>query len=270
MSISIGAQPIPWAGNGRKRDLDDDDPAVRFDGVSRRFGETVALDEVSFTVPRGTVVGLLGSNGAGKSTAIRILLGHARADAGSAHVFGRPLRDHPLPLLRVGAVAESVGLLPWMGAADWLESVCRAAGFPRERIAAVLDQTDATSFAKKPIKTLSSGMRQRVALATALLGDPDLLVLDEPQNGLDPDGIRWLRRLLREFAGQGRSVLLSSHLLSEVEQSVDRVVMIRNRVLFEGTLAELPYPGRLEESYFALVDLERGREQRGERRGATP
>jgi ABC-2 type transport system ATP-binding protein len=243
--------------------IDGDHPAVRFEGVTRRFGDTLALDNVSFTVPRGAVVGLLGSNGAGKSTAIRILLGHSRAEAGSAHVFGRPLRDHPLPLCRVGAVAESVGLLPSMGAADWLQSVCLAAGFPLERIAVVLDLTDASSFAKKPIKTLSSGMRQRVALATALLGDPDLLILDEPQNGLDPDGIRWLRRLLRDFAGSGKSVLLSSHLLSEVQQSVDRVVMLRTRVLFEGTLAELPDPGHLEESYFALVDHDRRREQTG-------
>jgi ABC-2 type transport system ATP-binding protein len=263
LSISIGAQAVPSAGHEQDRDFDGDHPAVRFQGVTRRFGDTLALDNVSFTVPRGAVVGLLGSNGAGKSTAIRILLGHARAEAGLAHVFGRPLRDHPLPLHRVGAVAESVGLLPSMGAADWLKSVCLAAGFPPERIAAVLDLTDASSFAKKPIKMLSSGMRQRVALATALLGDPDLLILDEPQNGLDPDGIRWLRRLLRDFARSGKSVLLSSHLLSEVQQSVDRVVMLRTRVLFEGTLAELPDPGHLEESYFAMVDHERRREQTG-------
>ncbi len=266
MSISIGTRSVPSAGPDRGRGLEGELPAVRFDGVSRRFGDTVALDGVSFAVPQGSVVGLLGSNGAGKSTAIRILLGHARADAGSAHVFGLPLRDHPLPLLRVGAVAESIGLAPSMGAADWLESVCLAAGLPRRRIATVLDLTDASSFATKPIKTLSSGMRQRVALATALLGDPDLLILDEPQNGLDPDGIRWLRGLIREFAAGGRSVLLSSHLLAEVQQSVDRVVMLRTRVLFEGTLDELPVPGQLEESYFALVDSARHREQSGARR----
>jgi ABC-2 type transport system ATP-binding protein len=245
------------AAAGTDRFLADAHPAVSFDRVSRSFGETVALEDVSFTVPRGSVVGLLGSNGAGKSTAIRILLGHARADTGSAHVFGRPLRDHPLPLARVGAVAESVGLPPAMSAADWLESVCLAAGFPRSRIADVLALTDALTFVKRPIKSLSTGMRQRVALATALLGDPELLILDEAQNGLDPDGIRWLRRLVRDFAAGGKSVLLSSHLLSEVQQSVDRVVMLRTRVLFDGTLAELPIAGSLEESYFALVDNDR-------------
>jgi ABC-2 type transport system ATP-binding protein len=160
-------------------------------------------------------------------------------------------------------VAASSFPPPSMGAADWLSTVCRAAGFPRTRIAEVLELTDAASFAKRPIKSLSSGMRQRVALATALLGDPDLLVLDEAQNGLDPDGIRWFRRLLRDFAESGKSVLLSSHLLSEVEQSVNRVVMLRTRVLFDGTLEELPIPGRLEESYFALVDNDRRREQSG-------
>jgi ABC-2 type transport system ATP-binding protein len=260
LSVSIGAESAACA--GRLRVGDGRDLAVCFEGVTRSFGDTVALDRVSFAVPRGSVVGLLGSNGAGKSTAIRILLGHSRADAGSAHVFGLPLRDHPLPLRRVGPVAESVGLPPSLGAADWLGLVCRAAGFPRTRIGEVLELTDATAFAKRPIKSLSSGMRQRVALATALLGDPDLLVLDEAQNGLDPDGIRWFRRLLRDFAESGKSVLLSSHLLSEVEQSVDRVVMLRTRVLFDGTLEELPMPGRLEESYFALVDNDRGRDPR--------
>jgi ABC-2 type transport system ATP-binding protein len=264
LSISIGTRSVPSADTGRQgRTGAREDAAVRFEGVSRRFGDTVALDDVSFTVPRGSVVGLLGSNGAGKSTAIRILLGHSRADAGQAEVFGRPLREHPLPLLRVGAVGESVGLPPSMGAADWLKSVCLAAGLPRTRVGAVLELTDASSFATKPIKTLSSGMRQRVSLATALLGDPDLLILDEPQNGLDPDGIRWLRRLLRRFADGGRSVLLSSHLLSEVQHSVDRVVMLRTRVLFEGTLDELPLRGDLEASYFALVDNARGTEQMG-------
>jgi ABC-2 type transport system ATP-binding protein len=231
--------------------------AIRFDRVSKHFGPTTALDDVSFCVPSGAVVGLLGANGAGKSTAIRILLGHARPDAGSATFFGRPLRNHEDAVRCVGAVTDSVGLDPALSGRRILDVLSRAVSVERSRVDAVLELTDATAFADRRVRELSTGMRQRIALAVALLADPACLVLDEPLTGLDPDGIRWLRRLLRELAAAGKAVLLSSHVLTEVEHTVDEVVVIRTRLLHAGRLDDLTAGASLEDRYFELVDRRR-------------
>jgi len=228
-------------------------PSLEVNGVSKAFGPNVALDDVTFAVPRGSVVGLLGSNGAGKSTLIRIILGHLRPDGGSALVDGRPLGDHPRPLSRLGAVTESIGLDPSLSGRDLLRIVCARAQLPAAAGPAALESTGATPFANKAIRRLSTGMRQRVALAVALVGEPDVVVLDEPVNGLDPEGIAWLRSMVRGLATEGRSVLMSSHLLAEVAQTVDRVVVLNRRVLFDGSLAELGDDQSLEDRYFSLV-----------------
>ena len=230
----------------------DSTPGIRFDGVTKRFGPTLALDQVSFTVARGSVLGLLGGNGAGKSTAIRALLGHLRPDRGSATVLGLPLRDHPDPVRSVGAVTDSVGIDPSMSGKRILDVLSRAAGIERSRVDEVLETTGATAFAGQRVRDLSTGMRQRVALAAALLGDPACLVLDAPLTGLDPEGICWLRDTVRRLAGQGRTILLSSHVLAEVAQTVDQVVVLDRRVLFAGPLADLIDGSSLEERYFEL------------------
>src|SRR4051812_2292007 len=175
--------------------------AIRFDGVTKRFGQTLALEDVSFTVAEGTVVGLLGANGAGKSTAIRTLLGHVRPDRGSATFYGLPLSDHHSAVRCVGAATDSVGLDPALSGRRILEVIRRAGRIDRARADEVLELTGALPFADRRVKELPTGMRQRVALAVALLGDPACLVLDEPLTGLDPDGIRWQRDLLRRLAG---------------------------------------------------------------------
>jgi ABC-2 type transport system ATP-binding protein len=237
--------------------------AIEFDRVTKHFGSTLALDDVSFRVPSGSIVGLLGPNGAGKSTAIRALLGHVRPDRGRATIRGRRLAEHGEPLRQVGAVAESVGLDPALSPRRLLELVCRGAGIDQGRVDEVLGLTGAEEFAAKRIRDLSTGMRQRTALAVALVGDPGCLVLDEPLNGLDPDGIRWLRRMLRATAGRGCAVLLSSHLLAEVAQTVDRVVVLYRHTLFDGPLADLGGGGDLEDAYFGLVDGARRRRAGG-------
>jgi ABC-2 type transport system ATP-binding protein len=209
-------------------------------------------------------VGLLGANGAGKSTLIRVLLGHLRPTAGRALIFGRPITAYPVPLRRVGAMADSVGLEPSLSARRLLRILCVGAAVDEGRIEEVLDCTGSAPYADRAIRTLSSGMRRRVALAVAIIGDPQLLVLDEPVNGLDPDGIRWFRQFIRDFTDGGGSVLLSSHLLSEVEQTVDRLVLLRHQLVFDGTLDQLPSAG-LEESYFSLTDDARAPQRMGAR-----
>ena len=184
-------------------------------GLSKRFGKTQAVAGLSFRVEPGTITGFLGPNGAGKSTTLRAVLGLVLPDAGSATVLGVPYRQLDRPLHRVGAVLEASevhrGWKPGGGAPG-----CRAS-----RVEEVLSLVELSAAAKRRVKGYSLGMRQRLGLATALLGDPEVLVLDEPANGLDPAGIRWLRDLLRSLAAEGRTILISSHVLSEVAQTVD-------------------------------------------------
>jgi ABC-2 type transport system ATP-binding protein len=204
------------------------------------FGPVRAVDELSFTVEPGSVTGFLGPNGAGKTTTLRMLLGLITPDAGSATIGGRSYAELPAPPSQVGAVLEATGFHPARSGRDHLRVYCTVGGYPLARADQVLELVGLTEAGRRAVRGYSLGMRQRLALATALLGDPPVLVLDEPANGLDPEGIAWMRGLLREFADQGRTVLVSSHVLSEVQQLVDQVVIVNHgRLVHQGTLAEL-------------------------------
>jgi ABC-2 type transport system ATP-binding protein len=209
-------------------------------GLTKTYGPVRAVDHLSFTVEPGSVTGFLGPNGAGKTTTLRMLLGLARPDAGSASIGGRTYRDLPAPADQVGAVLEASGFHPARSGRNHLRVYCTVNGYPPGRADQTLDLVGLARAGRRPVGDYSLGMRQRLALAAALLGDPPVLVLDEPANGLDPEGIAWLRGLLRRFAAQGRTVLVSSHVLTEMQQLVDQVVILnRGRLVAQGTLAEL-------------------------------
>jgi ABC-2 type transport system ATP-binding protein len=210
-------------------------------GLSKHFGDVRAVVDLSFTVEPGSVTGFLGPNGAGKTTTLRMILGLAHPDSGEATIAGRHYRDLQDPGRMVGAVLEANSFHPGRTARNHLRVYTAAAGLPDSRADEVLELVGLTPFARKLAGGFSTGMRQRLALATALLGNPRILVLDEPANGLDPEGIVWLRGFLRHLAdNEGRTILVSSHVLSEVEQTVDRVVILRKgQLVREGTLQEL-------------------------------
>ena len=228
---------------------------VTCESLTKRYGEFVAVDRISFELEAGTITGFLGPNGAGKSTTLRLLLGLAAPTSGTAHIFGRPYRRLERPVARVGAVLESSDFHPARNGRDHLRMLAVAADLSARRVEEVVEQVELTDAAHLRVGTYSLGMRQRLGLAAALLGAPDLLILDEPANGLDPAGVHWLRTFLRAFAAQGRTVFLSSHVLAEVEQTVDQVVLIdRGRLLACGGLAELTGPDRrLEDVYLELT-----------------
>jgi ABC-2 type transport system ATP-binding protein len=208
--------------------------------LTKRYGPVLAVDDLSFDVPPGRVTGFLGPNGSGKTSTLRILLGLAAATAGTATIGGRAYHQLPEPARQVGAALDSNTFHPGRSAAQHLRVITTAAGLPRRRVDEVLGLVGLADVAGRRVGGFSLGMRQRLSLAGALLGDPGALIFDEPLNGLDPDGIRWLRGLLRELAAQGRTVLVSSHLLSEVAQTVDEVVVLaRGRLVTQTTLAEL-------------------------------
>jgi ABC-2 type transport system ATP-binding protein len=208
--------------------------------LTKRFGDVTAVRDLSFDVDAGSVVGFLGPNGAGKTTTLRMLLGLARPTHGRALVFGRPFAELDRPGTRVGAVLEATDLHPGRTGHDHLRVLAAAAPVPSSRVDEVLALVDLKGAAGRRVKGYSLGMRQRLGLAGALLGDPELLILDEPANGLDPEGVRWLRDFLRAFAAQGRTVLVSSHHLAEVAQTVDQVLIInRGRLVAESPLSEL-------------------------------
>ena len=212
-------------------------------GLTKRFGAVTALDDLTFSVEPGMVTGFLGPNGSGKTTTLRCLLGLVEPTAGTATVGGRRYRDVSDPVRTVGAALEASSFHPGRSARAHLEVLAIAAGVPTSRVEELLRLVGLTEFAGRRVGGYSLGMRQRLALAQALLGDPPVLVLDEPANGLDPAGIAWLRTFLRGLATEGRTVLVSSHVLSEVQQSVDRIVVIaRGRLVREGTLADLEGP----------------------------
>jgi len=209
-------------------------------GLTKRFGEVLALDNLTFSVRPGVVTGFLGPNGAGKTTTLRCLLGLVTPTAGAVTLDGRAYRDIEHPLRTVGAALEAASFHPGRSARAHLHVMALAAGLPSSRVDEVLLQVGMTEFADRRVGGYSLGMRQRLALAQALLGDPPVLVLDEPANGLDPAGIAWLREFLRALAREGRTVVVSSHVLSEVQQTVDDVVVIaRGRLVRQGTLADL-------------------------------
>lgn len=210
------------------------------DSLTKVYGEVTALRDVSFTAAPGRVTGFLGPNGAGKTSTLRILLGLNRPTAGSALIDGSRYRELDRPAHRVGGSLSADVFHPGRSGRAHLVAIALAAGIDRTRVDVVLEQVGLTGAARRAVGGYSLGMRQRLGLAGALLGDPAALVLDEPINGLDPDGIRWMRSLLRSLADEGRTVLLSSHVLSEVQQTVDDVVVIRHgRIVFDGALSTL-------------------------------
>ena len=215
-------------------------PVVVAESLTKRFGNLTAVDGLSFALEPGTITGFLGPNGAGKSTTLRSVLGLVHPDAGRATVLGVPYTRLDRPLHRVGAVLEASEVHPGRSGRNHLRVQAAAAGLPASRVEEVLALVELTAAARRRVKGYSLGMRQRLGLATALLGDPEVLVLDEPANGLDPAGIRWLRDLLRSLAAEGRTVLVSSHVLSEVAQTVDRVVIIhRGRLIQQAAMADV-------------------------------
>lgn len=212
---------------------------IEISGLSKQFGHVTAVDDLSFTVEPGRVTGFLGPNGAGKTTTLRVLLGLVRATAGTATFGGTAYRDLPRPLTTVGAALDA-NFHPGRTARNHLRVYATAAGIPGDRVPVVLEQVGLDEFADRRVGGYSLGMRQRLSLAYTLLGDPGVFVLDEPINGLDPEGIKWIRGFLQGLAREGRTVLVSSHLLSEVQQSVDDVVIIsRGRLVKTGTLSSL-------------------------------
>ena len=215
-------------------------PVLSAVGLTKRFGELTAVSDLSFELEAGAVTGFLGPNGAGKTTTLRLALGLAAPTSGQALVFGRPFIELEHPGTRVGAVLEVADLHPGRTARDHLRVLAPAARVPASRVDEVLALVDLTGAASRRAGDYSLGMRQRLGLAAALLGDPELLILDEPANGLDPEGARWLRDFLRDFASTGRTVFVSSHHLAEVQQTVDRVVIIKHgRLIAEAPLGEL-------------------------------
>jgi ABC-2 type transport system ATP-binding protein len=219
--------------------------------LTKRFGPVTAVREVSFTAPAGQVTGLLGPNGSGKTTTLRVALGLVRPSAGAALIGGVPYQSLARPRRTVGAMLEATGFHPGRRARDHLRVLAAAGGVPDRRVDEVLGQVGLAEDAGRRVRGFSLGMRQRLGLAAALLGDPRVLLLDEPANGLDPAGIAWLRGLLRELAGQGRTVVVASHVLGEVAQTADHVVIISaGRLRFAGPLGELGGTGSALESAF--------------------
>jgi len=213
---------------------------ISFSKLTKRYGSVLAVDDLSFDVQPGKVTGFLGPNGSGKTSTLRILLGLAAPTSGTATIDGLAYRQLPDPVRQVGAALDSNSFHPGRSAAQHLRIITTATGLPRRRVDEVLGLVGLSDVAGRAVGGFSLGMRQRLSLAAALLGDPGVLVFDEPLNGLDPDGIRWLRGLLRSLAEQNRTVFLSSHLLTEVAQTVDEVVVLSHgRLVAHAPLAEL-------------------------------
>ena len=213
---------------------------IQVQALSKRYGPTKAVDDLSFEVLPGHVTGFLGPNGSGKSTTMRMIMGLDAPDSGQAHVNRHPYRDLAWPLREVGGLLDADGFHPGRSPHHHLLALAQANDLPRERVPAVLEQVGLTSVARRRVGTFSLGMAQRLGIAAALLGDPGILLFDEPVNGLDPEGIRWFRTLARELASEGRTVLLSSHLISEMAMTADYLVIIgRGRLIAELSMQTL-------------------------------
>jgi ABC-2 type transport system ATP-binding protein len=215
-------------------------PPLEARGLTKRFGSTTAVDDLTFAIEPGRITGFLGPNGAGKTTTLRMLLGLVHPTAGEALVDGAPYRKLAEPARTVGAVLEASSYHPTRSGRNHLRVLATAAGVPLTRADETLEQVELSEVARRRVETYSLGMRQRLSVAAALLGNPRLLVLDEPANGLDPEGIRWLRDFLRSFAGRGGTVFISSHVLAEIAQLADEVVIIHKaRLVAHEPLAAL-------------------------------
>lgn len=219
---------------------------IELQGLTKRYGDKTAVDHLTFTVRPGAVTGFLGPNGSGKTTTMRMMLDLDRPTSGSVRIDGQRYSDMQEPMKRVGSLLDAKALHPSRSAYHHLLWLAQSNRVPNRRVDEVLEIVGISDVAHQRAGVFSLGMGQRLGIAAALLGDPEILVLDEPVNGLDPEGIRWIRTFMREMAGQGRTVLVSSHLLSEVQQSVDRLVIIsRGRLMYEGTLAGLDTGSRV-------------------------
>ncbi|MDI9598587.1 MAG: ATP-binding cassette domain-containing protein [Acidobacteriota bacterium] len=209
--------------------------------LTKRFGKKVlAVDDASFSIESGTITGVLGPNGAGKTTTLRMILGLVRPTSGSVTILGSRYRELRAPAARVGALLDASGFHPGRSGRNALRVIATGAGIPNARVDEVLRLVELEGDARRRVGAYSTGMKQRLALAAALLGDPEVLVLDEPANGLDPEGMLWLRKFLRHLADQARTVLVSSHVLAEVEQTVDDVlIMSKGRLLAQGPISRL-------------------------------
>jgi ABC-2 type transport system ATP-binding protein len=224
-------------------------------GLSKRYGATVAVDSLTFNVRSSMVTGFLGPNGSGKSTTMRLILGLDAPDAGQARIGGRSYRDLRWPLRQVGALLEARAFHPGRSGRAHLRALAASNAIPRSRVEEVLGLVGLADAAGRRAGTFSLGMAQRLGLAAALLGDPEVLLLDEPVNGLDPEGIRWVRDLLRSLAAEGRTVFVSSHLIGEVARTADHVLVIgRGRLLADTSVAELSArSASLEDAFLELT-----------------
>ncbi|GAA3449792.1 ATP-binding cassette domain-containing protein [Dactylosporangium matsuzakiense] len=227
---------------------------VQFRGLTKRYGDRTAVDALTFDVPAGAVTGFLGPNGAGKTTTLRMLVGLARPTTGEALIDGRRYTQLSQPRRTVGALLEANGFHPGRRGRDHLLILAEEAKLPKARVDAVLDEVGLTDAKHQRIRTYSLGMRQRLGLAGALLGDPGLLVLDEPANGLDPAGMAWLRALLRRRAAEGSTVLVASHVLAEVAQTADRIIIVHNGQLRHAG----PVEPDLESTFLSMTGAETG------------
>ena len=213
---------------------------IEASGLTKRYGAKTAVDHISFTIEPGTVTGFLGPNGAGKSTTMRLIMGLDKPTEGSVKINGRSYQDLTAPLCEVGALLDAKGLHGSRTARAHLTQLAASNGIPTRRVDEVLDITGLTSVAKKRVKGFSLGMGQRLGIAAALLGDPRILIFDEPVNGLDPEGVKWVRETCRRLAGEGRTVFISSHLMSEMAQTADHLIVIgRGRILTSGPVDEV-------------------------------
>jgi ABC-2 type transport system ATP-binding protein len=223
--------------------------------LTKRYGPVLAVDALSFEVQPGVVTGFLGPNGSGKSTTMRLMLGLDAADSGTITIGGRHYRELPWPLREVGALLEAKAFHPGRSARAHLTALAASNDIPQKRVDEVLDLTGLRNAKSRRAGTFSLGMSQRLGIAAALLGDPGVLLFDEPVNGLDPEGIRWIRDLMKSLAGQGRTVFVSSHLISEMALTADRLIVVgAGRLLADTTVADLSArSGSLEDAFLQLT-----------------
>jgi len=228
--------------------------AISFTNLVKTYGGQNEVDDLSASVNQGRITGFLGPNGAGKSTALRCLVGLAAPSSGSAQILGVPYRELENPLSKVGTVLDSRGFHPALTGRQNLRVVAAAASIPEVRVDEVLEMVELSEAANKKMKKYSLGMKQRLALAGAILGDPEILILDEPANGLDPAGIAWLRKFLRMLAEGGRTILVSSHQLAEMQHTVDDVLIInKGKLIAAGTKEQVMGPDSLEDAFLKLT-----------------
>ena len=227
---------------------------IAIEGLVKTYGKQNAVDNLTANVQKGRITGFLGPNGAGKSTTLRCLVGLSKPTSGSVKIYDRPYRELENPLSKVGTVLDSRGFHPALTGKQNLRVVAAAAGIADARVDEVLEMVELTDAADRKMKKYSLGMKQRLALAGAILGDPEILILDEPANGLDPAGIAWLRNFLRQLAQGGRTILVSSHQLAEMQHTVDDVLIInKGKLIASGTKEQVMGDGTLEEAFLTLT-----------------